>query len=148
MSHASNGGDRIWRIFLAEDHGPDVQLLRFALDEHLNPYDLQVVPDGELAMAFVMTEVEDAVPDLVILDLNLPKHTGIEILTVLKQNDLFKRAKVVVLTSSNSAEEKRHVLELGADRFIRKPLALDDFIEIGSVLRTILLSPAATVLSE
>jgi DNA-binding response OmpR family regulator len=75
---------------------------------------------------------------LIILDLNLPRHDGIEILQRLRENATLARVPVVVLTSSDSPRDRLLATQLGAARFIRKPSNLEQFLGLGAVFRELL----------
>jgi len=126
-------------ILLAEDNPADVYLIRESLKEHGVQCILHVVPDGKEVMRIVSGEDGAAVPlvDLVILDLNLPRHDGIEILHRLRESAL-SHVPVVVLTSSDSPRDRQVATELGAARFLRKPSSLEEFLSLGAEFRNLL----------
>jgi CheY-like chemotaxis protein len=76
--------------------------------------------------------------NLIILDLNLPRHDGIEILRRLRDSQLLARIPVVVLTSSDSPRDRTLASELGAVRFLRKPSNLEQFLSLGSVFKELM----------
>jgi chemotaxis family two-component system response regulator Rcp1 len=127
-------------IFLAEDNPGDVDLLRVALEEHSVNCELLVAADGEKALRFL----EDigagtlGCPALAILDLNLPKKTGREVLQRMRENPTWNSVPVVILSSSDSEKDRAETTELGASRYIRKPSSLDAFVQIGGVLKDLL----------
>lgn len=131
-------------IFLAEDNPGDVDLLRVALEEHSVDCELLVAADGEKALRFL----EDigagtlGCPALAILDLNLPKKTGREVLQRMRENPAWKSVPVVILSSSDSEKDRAETAELGASRYIRKPSSLDAFVQIGGVLKNLLVPGA------
>jgi two-component system, chemotaxis family, response regulator Rcp1 len=131
-------------IFLAEDNPGDVDLLRVALEEHSVDCELLVAADGEKALRFL----EDigagtlGCPALAILDLNLPKKTGREVLQRMRENPAWKSVPVVILSSSDSEKDRAETAELGASRYIRKPSSLDAFVQIGGVLKDLLVPGA------
>ena len=129
------------RILLAEDNPADVYLIRRALDENNVPCLLQVAFDGSEALSLLRSEGEfkDAVkPNLILLDLNLPRHDGMEILQHIRQDRQLADVPVIVFTSSDSPADRRSATHLGVTRFIRKPSLLDDFMAVGAVIREIL----------
>lgn len=127
-------------VLLVEDNPADVGLVRYALAEHGIRYELVVIRDGEQALQFI--EKVDAgsqpCPELIILDLNLPKTNGREVLQRMRESPVFEEVPVVILSSSDATKDKQETAALGASRYIRKPSNLDDFLKIGSVLKTLL----------
>jgi two-component system, chemotaxis family, response regulator Rcp1 len=123
-----NGG-RSTHVLLVEDNPADVRLTREVLEEG-ESVDLTVVPDGEEAMAFLRAEgiYEGAPrPHLVLLDLNLPKKDGREVLEELKGDVALSRIPVVVLTTSGAETDIARSYELHANCFMTKPLDLDEY---------------------
>ena len=129
------------QIVLVEDNPADVELLRLALEYvHLN-YDLTVISDGGEAIAFFEKEgkySDVATPDLAILDLNLPKYGGLEVLAAMRRNPAFDAVAVTVLSSSSWQREQGRLTGLTARQFITKPSDLDRYLEIGHVVKQIL----------
>ena len=128
------------RILLVEDNTADVLLVREALAQHEVAPDLIVAGDGEQAIQFV-NEVESRAapyPDLVILDLNLPKRQGTEVLRRIRENDAWNRVPVVVLTSSDAPQDRDESTKLGVNLYVLKPGDLAEFLEIGAMLKSIL----------
>lgn len=121
------------RILLVEDNPGDVRLTREALKEAKVNNQLFVVEDGVEAMAFLRSEGEYADaprPDLILLDLNLPKKDGREVLEEIKQDLELKRIPVVVLTTSRAEEDILKSYNLHANCYVTKPVDLDQFINI------------------
>ena len=128
-------------VLLVEDNPGDVGLVEEALTEHRVKGELVVLGDGEKAIQFV-EELEAKTgpyPELVILDLNLPKRTGTEVLRRIRESALWNHVPVVILTSSNSPQDRQETARLGANLYIRKPGGLAEFLEIGAVLKTFLM---------
>ena len=127
------------RIVLIEDNPADVYLIRTALDEHGMLYDLQVVSDGRQCVSLIDCYRQGGtpkIPDLFVLDLNLPTHDGTAILRMIKETPALSKVPVAILTSSESPKEKAAAEALGADRFIRKPIELEEFLRIGGIFKT------------
>ena len=128
-------------ILLAEDNPADVYLIREALREHgvVNP--LRVVWDGKEVLQLI-TELDTTPHDvgLIILDLNLPRHDGIEVLKRLRESTGFSHVPVVVLTSSDSPKDRQVATQLGAACYLRKPSSLDQFLSLGQILKDLLSS--------
>jgi CheY-like chemotaxis protein len=124
-------------ILLIEDNPGDVRLTKEALNEGKVLNKLHVVEDGMEALAFLNQEgnYSDAPrPGLILLDLNLPKKDGRDVLAEIKTNGDLKRIPVVVLTTSHSEEDILKSYDLDANCYITKPVDLDQFI---SVVRSI-----------
>jgi two-component system, chemotaxis family, response regulator Rcp1 len=117
-------------IFLVEDNPGDVRLTRETLKEFKVLNNLSVVGDGIEAMAFLRREskyVNAPRPDLILLDLNLPKKDGREVLTEIKGDEQLKRIPVVILTTSSAEQDILKTYELHANCYITKPVDLDQF---------------------
>ena len=120
-------------ILLVEDNPGDVDLTRDALEGGKLRNNLHVVNDGEAAMAFLRKEGKYAGvprPGMVLLDLNLPKKNGREVLAEMKADDYLKRIPVVVLTTSKSDEDILKSYNLHANCYITKPIELAHFIKV------------------
>lgn len=130
--------DRKPRILLVEDNPGDVDLLRLALKAARFECDLTVLDDGGEAMAMVKRQGKysnaDA-PDLAILDLNVPKNDGIEIIETMRSSDIFRDTQVVVLSSSSSPRDRARLEKFDIARYITKPPDLDEFLSIGSQIK-------------
>ena len=122
-----------------EDNPADVLLVREALEEHKVRADVFVVSDGEKAVRFVEEDVKDLpCPDLIILDLNLPRKTGREVLEHIRASDGLGKVRVVVLSSSDAPKDMEESFRLGIAKYIRKPSSLSEFMKIGGILRELL----------
>jgi len=130
-------------ILLAEDNPADVYLIREALTFHGIKIPTRVAADGKDVLALIQSE-NAPTPALIILDLNLPRHDGIEILEVVRSKPEFAHVPVVVLTSSDSPRDRLTALHLGATRFIRKPSNLNDFLNLGAIFKELLESSPET----
>lgn len=120
-------------ILLVEDNPGDVRLTREALHENRILNKLFVVEDGEEAMDFLFKLKGFANaerPDLILLDLNLPKKSGIEILAEIKNDADLKRIPVIVLTTSSAEEDILRSYNLHANCYITKPINLENFIRV------------------
>jgi two-component system, chemotaxis family, response regulator Rcp1 len=120
-------------ILLVEDNPGDVRLTEEALKDGKVRNTLNVVPDGVEAMAFlrrVGKYAEAPRPDLILLDLNLPKMDGREVLAQIKADDRLKMIPVVVLTTSRAERDVVQSYGLHANSYITKPVNLDQFIAV------------------
>jgi len=124
-------------ILLVEDNPGDVRLTQEALKGGKVSNNLHVVEDGEQAMAFLRRKGNYAGsvrPDLILLDLNLPKKDGREVLREIKSDNDLKRIPVVILTTSSAEEDIFKTYSDYANCYITKPIGFDQFI---SVVRSI-----------
>jgi CheY-like chemotaxis protein len=125
-------------VLLAEDNPADVYLIREALKEHGVECDIRVASDGKEVLGLIEDEETGIAADdlrLIILDLNLPRHDGIEILERLKESTRLAHVPVVVLTSSDSPQDKLVATHLGARRYLRKPSSLEQFLGLGLIFK-------------
>jgi CheY-like chemotaxis protein len=128
-----------YRILMVEDNPADVDLLRRALKYAGLDCRLTVIDDGGDALALArQRELPEGVPDLAIIDLNLPKHGGLEVLEEMRANPALAGLLVVVLSSSSSPRERVQIEKLRAARHIVKPLDLEEFLRIGEEVRQLL----------
>ena len=134
------------RILVIEDNASDVFLLNRALKKQDFPFELVHLLNGGDALAFIRRQgvyAEAAIPDLILMDLNLSKYTGEEILREIRSAERFAGVPVCAWSSSQSRRDQALLAELGVARFISKPSGLDQFMEIGAILKGILAGPAA-----
>ncbi|MBP9082760.1 MAG: response regulator [Bacteroidia bacterium] len=120
-------------ILLVEDSPGDIRLTIEALNESKISNTLHIAMDGVEAMDFLNKTGEHAgkpTPDLILLDLNLPKKSGFEVLHELKQSKTLRVIPVVVLTTSSSERDIIHSYELHVNCFVSKPLEFDAFMNV------------------
>jgi len=135
--------DNVSRILLVEDNDADVYLVRKALQTTDLRFELTVLQDGAEALAFVLREGKHcarSVPDLVVLDLNLPKADGLQVLRTIRERETFSSVPVAVLSSSASPKDRDESGKLSVDRYIQKPADLEEFLQIGQVLKELLVT--------
>ncbi len=127
------------RILLVEDNPGDIRLTQEALKESHIEITLDVVSDGEQAVDFLMQRnkyVDSVRPNIILLDLNLPKKNGIEVLKEIKAHDLLKRIPVIVLTTSDAEHDISKAYDLHANCYILKPVDFDDFANVIKLIET------------
>ncbi len=124
---------RPFDILIAEDNEDDILLIREAFEEVNMVNRIAVVRDGEEALAYLRGEgpfKESPLPGMVLLDINMPKKTGIEVLTEIKADPRFRALPVVMLTVSERDEDIIRSFEQGACSYIRKPVTFTRFITV------------------
>ncbi|GGM90100.1 response regulator [Dactylosporangium sucinum] len=120
-------------VLLVEDDPGDVLMTQEAFEEHKVRNKLNVVQDGEEALAYLRREgkhAEATRPDLILLDLNLPRVDGREVLQVIKEDPDLRRIPVVVLTTSQADEDILRSYSLHANAYVTKPVDFDSFIAV------------------
>ena len=124
-------------ILLAEDNRGDILLVSKALACHHIEHTLHVVRDGAEAIKFVWRmgkPGEPPCPDIMILDLNLPKADGVEVLSEFRKHPGCAPTPVIVVTSSDAPHDRARVAGMGVSRYFRKPSDLDSFMTLGSII--------------
>jgi len=114
--------------------------LREAIQTEKLPLDVHIASDGELALAFIARAEKDPnapSPHALVLDLNLPKIDGFEVLRRIRANDKFRNIPVLIVTSSDSPLDRGKASELGV-RYFRKPVTYGEFLKIGPFIRQFL----------
>jgi CheY-like chemotaxis protein len=128
-------------VLIVEDSRADITLIRMAMEKAGVPAVIQVVDDGEKAIRFFENVDLDAAapcPDLVILDLNLPRFKGSEVLRRLRASARCADVPVLVVTSSDSSDDREQMNKLGANGYFRKPSELSEYMKLGQVTRGLL----------
>jgi CheY-like chemotaxis protein len=130
-----------FNILLAEDNLGDVLLVQEALAAHNISHELFVVRDGGEALQFVArmgTDGQTPCPDLMLLDLNLPKVDGPAILAEFRKHPECIQTPVVVISSSDAPKDRDRIHALGVAHYFRKPSDLEAYLELGSVVKGLL----------
>ena len=131
-------GSRPARVLLVEDNEADVRLTREALREAGENVRLSAVSDGDLALAYLRREggyADVPRPDLVLLDLNLPRKNGLEVLEEMRADEHLRCIPVIVLTSSAARQDVEDCYARGANAFVVKPLELEEFMDLIGAIR-------------
>ena len=131
---------RVRHVLLVEDNAADIGLVREALEEHKVRCELTVIVNGARAIAFIdeADAGEQVCPDLVIIDLNLPKKPGKEVLKRVRTSTSCPDVPVIVLTSSDNQKDREEVASLSPYQYIRKPSKLNEFLKLGAMFKQIL----------
>jgi len=133
-----------FEILLVEDNLGDIYLMRMALETVSSPVNLTVVNDGEEAIRRILLDKGSGAPrpDLILLDLSLPKRTGYEVLAAVRENPETSCVPVLILSSSDASKDIRRAYELHANGYIRKPSDMDDLKSIVTGIENFWLSVA------
>ena len=121
-------------ILLIEDNPGDIELTRVGFDEARIANNLSVISDGQEAMEFF--ERGESLPDIILLDINLPKADGLEILELIRQKENSKNIPVIMLTSSESDTDIKRSYAKKANSFITKPVDFEKFHQVIKSLKT------------
>jgi CheY-like chemotaxis protein len=125
--------DFSWDILLVEDNPADACLAQEALKLANIPHNLWVAENGVAALEYLQGKRDNTAavrPDVILMDLNMPKMGGHELLAKIQSNDVLKSIPVFVLSSSNSADDFSRAYALNATYYINKPIDLDPFIDV------------------
>jgi len=123
---------------IAEDNKSDVLLIQRALKKSGIEAQIHIADDGEKAVRFFERAEADAIapcPDIVLLDINMPRYKGAEILRRLRASPRCKDALVLVVTSSDSSRDRTEMDALGANGYFRKPSDFSEFMTLGPIVR-------------
>jgi CheY-like chemotaxis protein len=135
---------RIPTVFIVDDNPGDVELVRIAFEMSGFDVHAESAMDGiEAVQSLAIAATTNTLPDLVLLDLNMPRANGVEVLGFLKRGGLLERVPVVVLSTSQQAEDRRRSLEQGAREFYTKPEHIRDLVRLVQKLQATYLEPAA-----
>jgi CheY-like chemotaxis protein len=129
------------RILIVEDSRSDVFMIREGIRAHISLVDAFIVEDGSEAIRVVERAENDPnafCPEAILLDLNLPKQNGFEVLQHIRQSKRCGETPVIVVSSSDSASDRAEAARLGANRYFRKPSTYDEYLQIGTVLSEVL----------
>ena len=132
------------RILLIEDNPGDVRLIKEALRMHAVDYQLTQIEKADDAIRMVSSYASNdpGLPDLIVLDYNLPRGDAADVLTAVAKNPALSRIPKAVVTSSLAPKDREQAMRLGADCFINKPADLDGFLtEVGASIAALLRDP-------
>ena len=120
-------------VLLVEDDADDIELLKKALDDNGVNYSLEEITAGDGVLRYLKNHRR--VPDVIVMDLNLPKVHGKDVLREIKTHERFKNVPLLVLTTSKSREDIDYTSRWGVDAFITKPTTIDGFNETVATIR-------------
>jgi chemotaxis family two-component system response regulator Rcp1 len=132
-------------VLIVDDNESDVFLIQEAIGSTRLQLTLHIAKDGEQAIRFfdrADAHPEMPCPSLVILDINLPKKQGGEVLKHMRQSPKCAHALVLVVSTSDSAKDREQMTNLGADGYFRKPSQYDEFMKLGDIVKGLLGGPA------
>ena len=125
-------------IIVVEDNPVESYMINWVLRAHELSYELEVIENGDHAVDYVnhlAAQERRRSPTIILLDLNLPQLDGIEILRHVKANPFGSAIHVVIVTSSKNAADQQETLALGADAYFVKPYHLNEFMQLGDVIK-------------
>jgi CheY-like chemotaxis protein len=128
-------------IFVVEDNPVDAYLIRWVLEAHELVYELQIIDSGDIAagvFARLAEQERQRAPTMILLDLNLPQRDGKELLRQVKSIPQRSDIRVVVVTGSADPRERVETLCLGADAYFVKPFHLQEFMQLGDVIKALI----------
>jgi DNA-binding response OmpR family regulator len=129
------------RVLVIEDNSSDVFLLERAMNKQDLRFELVHLTNGAEALAFIRKQgayADAAIPKVILVDLNLSKYSGEDILRAIRDAKHLAGVPVCVWSSSQSQRDRTMMMDLGVARFITKPSGLDQFMEIGKVIKELL----------
>jgi CheY-like chemotaxis protein len=129
------------RIAVVEDNPTDIYLLQKVLERAQLHFVIDHLEDGEEALLFLLRQgkhLQAPIPDLIILDLNMPRMSGAELITRIRKDPILQTIPVMVLSTSDTLEDKRQMAELGVVLYLTKSSKLTDYYAIGETIKEFL----------
>lgn len=121
-----------------EDNAADVELVREALADVKLPHVMDVATDFEQARNYIENiGGTKPCPDVLLMDLNLPKGSGLDLLRILRQKSHHSKLPVIVVSSSNASSDRARAAELGAAHYFPKPADIDEFMKLGGLVKSV-----------
>ena len=133
IHEASQMHAKTQNILLVEDNHADILLTREAFKEGTIPHEMNAVNDGVEAISYLKRAgkyADAARPDIILLDINLPKKNGFEVLAEIKQDPDLKHIPAIILSTSSSKHDIRKAYEMHANCYLIKPIELEDFLRV------------------
>lgn len=134
------------KILLIEDDPDDVELLQDSLDANNISYEMKVINDGALVLEYLHNSPN--CPDVIVLDLNLPRVHGKEILKEIKITPPYKNVPLLILTTSSAKEDVDFSYQHGANKFLRKPTTVESFKSTIQTIVQLASLPGSTVMPQ
>jgi two-component system, chemotaxis family, response regulator Rcp1 len=134
-------------VLLVEDNPSDIHVISKALRASGISFDLEVASDGEQALSRLSKSVVSGnrqAPAIILLDWNLPRVSGSDVLAYVRRNETLRNIPVVVVTSTNSTADLKEMSKLGANAHFRKPTDLDAYLELKTIVLDLLSKPPKT----
>ena len=128
-------------VLVVEDNEADIFLIQTAISATKIPVFVHVVKDGDQAIRFfdaVDRDLTKPCPDIMILDINLPKRQGGDVLKHMRASGRCSRAQVIVVSTSDTTRDRAMMQELGADGYFRKPSDFDEFMRLGELIKSVI----------
>lgn len=128
-------------MLVVEDNEADVLLIREAIQNLHSGITIDLLKDGDQAISFfdrIDANSNIPCPALIVLDINLPKRDGGEVLRHMRQTERCRDALVLIVSTSDSARDRQQMAQLGANGYFRKPSEYDAFMELGNVIKNLL----------
>jgi DNA-binding response OmpR family regulator len=126
---------KLVRVLLIEDNPADVELIREALNSaELEPVFRLAADFEEAKISMQDILAGETAPEVILLDLNLPKGSGLELLQIFRASAMFQRIPVIVVSSSSAPRDRDRAAQLGALHYFRKPTELDEFMRLGQLV--------------
>jgi len=129
------------RIAVVDDNSTDIYLLQKVLEKAQLHFVIDHLEDGEEALLFLLRQgqyLQAPIPDLIILDLNMPRVSGAEVMTRIREDPILQTIPIIVLTTSDTLEDKRKMAELGVVLYLTKSSSLKDYFTIGETIKEFL----------
>jgi CheY-like chemotaxis protein len=122
------------RIFLIEDDADDIELLEVSLKDNHVQYNIDVVMEGDKVQEYL--ENCETLPHIIVMDFNLPRVHGREVIKQIKSHDQFRNIPLIVLTTSTAKEDMEYSYQMGANSFITKPTTIQGFnATVGAIVQ-------------
>ena len=129
-------------ILLVEDNPGDIRLIEEAIKTSSIEPTMYVAHDGVEAIHFLETRKRDTIPRLIVLELNLPKKSGVEVLRFVKRDEMLKEIPVIILTSSQNPQDITNAYDLHANCYLTKPANFDAFADVVKAMEFFLIRTA------
>jgi len=130
------------RVLIAEDNDADAYVIKYALDLCKQKFKVDIATNGERALEFLKEAAETcACPQLLLLDLNLPKITGLELLKTIRDASICAGMRIIVVTSSTRDADRDAARMLGVDTYFQKPTDLDKYLELATLVDSLYGAP-------